>query len=216
MEISLAELNQQLKGTGITAKRVGSFIHYFVRVMHKGKRMSATFYSISEAQEAIVRFKLGYALPEPTKIVTPVIEEAKIVWMQEQTRAGTTNISRSEAFLILADVPTHELSSDTPYQSMREDGTPIYIPKKIVAEFLELYFNESEDLAKILATGRKGNRAQEIVQIYEEEEAQQRALGLDDDPISSSFGNSFNSGKSIEELIEEIGDVTSTQQQSQG
>jgi len=99
---------------------------------------------------------------------------------------------------------------------MREDGTPIYIPKKLVAEFLELYFNESEDLAKILATGRKGNRAQEIVQIYEEEEAQQRALGLDDDPISSSFGNSFNSGKSIEELIEEIGDVTSTQQQSQG
>lgn len=216
MEISLAELNQQLKGTGITAKRVGSFIHYFVRVMHKGKRMSATFYSISEAQEAIVRFKLGYALAEPTKIVTPTIEEAKIVWMEEQTRAGTTNLSRSEAFLILADVPIHELDSDIPYQSMRENGTPIYIPKKLVAEFLNLYFNESEDLAKILATGRKGHRAQEIVQIYEEEEAQQKALGLDDNSFNSAFDSAFDSGKSIEELMDEIGDVTVTPQQSQG
>ena len=70
MSISIADLNKQLKGTGITAKWVGGRVHYYARAMYRGNRMSATFYTLEEAQEAILDFKRGRFMAAP-KIIPP-------------------------------------------------------------------------------------------------------------------------------------------------
>lgn len=171
MTISIADLNKQLKGTGITAKWVGGRVHYYARAMYRGNRMSATFYTLEEAQEAILDFKRGRFMAAP-KVIPPSELQTQVV------RAGTRMLPKSEAFLLLADAPFHMLDAGHPYQTLDFANKPIIIPRLLVAEFIHLSFYESETLDAILTDARKVHSAQEILNIYEEETQQQLATGL--------------------------------------
>lgn len=173
MTISIAELNKQLKGTGITAKWVGGRVHYYARAMYKGNRMSATFYTLEEAQEAILDFKRGRFMPAP-KIIPPSEVQTQAV------RTGTRMLPKAEAFLLLADAPFHMLDANQPYNTLDFANKPIIIPRLLVAEFIHLSFYESDALEAILADARKVHSAQEIIDTYEEETQQQLAIGLID------------------------------------
>ena len=173
MTISIAELNKQLKGTGITAKWVGGRVHYYARAMYKGNRMSATFYTLEEAQEAILDFKRGRFMPAP-KVIPPAEPQTQAV------RAGTRMLPKAEAFLLLADAPFHMLDANQPYNTLDFANKPIIIPRLLVAEFIHLSFYESETLEAILTDARKVHSAQEILDTYEEETQQQLATGLID------------------------------------
>ena len=173
MTISIADLNKQLKGTGITAKWVAGRVHYYARAMYRGNRMSATFYTLEEAQEAILDFKRGRFMAAP-KIIPPSEPQTQAV------RAGTRMLPKSEAFLLLADAPFHMLDANQPYQTLDFANKPIIIPRILVAEFIHLSFYESETLEAILADARKVHSAQEIIDTYEEETQQQLTMGLID------------------------------------
>jgi len=173
MSISIADLNKQLKGTGITAKWVGGRVHYYARAMYRGNRMSATFYTLEEAQEAILDFKRGRFMQAP-KIIPPSEPQTQVV------RAGTRMLPKSEAFLLLADAPFHLLDANQPYQTLDFASKPIIIPRILVAEFIHLSFYEPETLESILADARKVHSAQEIIDTYEEETQQQLTMGLID------------------------------------
>ena len=173
MCISIADLNKQLKGTGITAKWVGGRVHYYARAMYRGNRMSATFYTLEEAQEAILDFKRGRFMAAP-KIIPPAEPQTQAV------RAGTRMLPKAEAFLLLADAPFHLLDANQPYQTLDFASKPIIIPRILVAEFIHLSFYEPETLESILADARKVHSAQEIIDTYEEETQQQLTMGLID------------------------------------
>ena len=171
MAISIADLNKQLKGTGITAKWVAGRVHYYARAMYRGNRMSATFYTLEEAQEAILDFKRGRFMQAP-KVIPPAEPQTQAV------RAGTRMLPKAEAFLLLADAPFHMLDASQPYQTLDFANKPIIIPRLLVAEFIHLSFYESETLEAILTDARKVHSAQEILDTYEEETQQQLATGL--------------------------------------
>ena len=173
MTISIADLNKQLKGTGITAKWVAGRVHYYARAMYRGNRMSATFYTLEEAQEAILDFKRGRFMAAP-KIIPPAEPQTQAV------RAGTRMLPKAEAFMLLADAPFHLLDANQPYQTLDFASKPIIIPRILVAEFIHLSFYESETLEAILADARKVHSAQEIIDTYEEETQQQLTMGLID------------------------------------
>lgn len=173
MSISIADLNKQLKGTGITAKWVGGRVHYYARAMYRGNRMSATFYTLEEAQEAILDFKRGRFMAAP-KIIPPAEPQTQVV------RAGTRMLPKAEAFMLLADAPFHLLDANQPYQTLDFASKPIIIPRILVAEFIHLSFYEPETLESILADARKVHSAQEIIDTYEEETQQQLTMGLID------------------------------------
>lgn len=173
MTISIAELNKQLKGTGITAKWVAGRVHYYARAMYRGNRMSATFYTLEEAQEAILDFKRGRFMQAP-KVIPPSEVQTHAV------RTGTRMLPKAEAFLLLADAPFHMLDAGQPYQTLDFANKPIIIPRLLVAEFIHLSFYESETLEAILTDARKVHSAQEILDTYEEETQQQLAIGLID------------------------------------
>ena len=173
MTISIAELNKQLKGTGITAKWVAGRVHYYARAMYRGNRMSATFYTLEEAQEAILDFKRGRFMAAP-KVIPPAEPQTQAV------RAGTRMLPKAEAFLLLADAPFHMLDANHPYQTLDFANKPIIIPRILVAEFIHLSFYESDTLEAILADARKVHSAQEIIDTYEEETQQQLTMGLID------------------------------------
>lgn len=173
MSISIADLNKQLKGTGITAKWVGGRVHYYARAMYRGNRMSATFYTLEEAQEAILDFKRGRFMAAP-KIIPPAEPQTQAV------RAGTRMLPKAEAFMLLADAPFHLLDANQPYQTLDFASKPIIIPRILVAEFIHLSFYEPETLESILADARKVHSAQEIIDTYEEETQQQLTMGLID------------------------------------
>lgn len=173
MTISIADLNKQLKGTGITAKWVAGRVHYYARAMYRGNRMSATFYTLEEAQEAILDFKRGRFMQAP-KVIPPSEVQTQAV------RAGTRMLPKSEAFLLLADAPFHMLDAGQPYQTLDFASKPIIIPRILVAEFIHLSFYEPETLEAILTDARKVHSAQEIIDTYEEETQQQLTMGLID------------------------------------
>ncbi len=173
MTISIAELNKQLKGTGITAKWVAGRVHYYARAMYRGNRMSATFYTLEEAQEAILDFKRGRFMQAP-KIIPPSEVQTQAV------RTGTRMLPKAEAFLLLADAPFHMLDANQPYNTLDFANKPIIIPRLLVAEFIHLSFYESDALEAILADARKVHSAQDIIDTYEEETQQQLAIGLID------------------------------------
>lgn len=173
MSISIADLNKQLKGTGITAKWVGGRVHYYARAMYRGNRMSATFYTLEDAQEAILDFKRGRFMAAP-KVIPPAEPQTQAV------RAGTRMLPKAEAFLLLADAPFHLLDANQPYQTLDFASKPIIIPRILVAEFIHLSFYEPETLEAILADARKVHSAQEILDTYEEETQQQLTMGLID------------------------------------
>lgn len=173
MSISIADLNKQLKGTGITAKWVGGRVHYYARAMYRGNRMSATFYTLEDAQEAILDFKRGRFMQAP-KVIPPAEPQTQAV------RAGTRMLPKAEAFLLLADAPFHLLDANQPYQTLDFASKPIIIPRILVAEFIHLSFYEPETLEAILADARKVHSAQEIIDTYEEETQQQLTMGLID------------------------------------
>ena len=173
MSISIADLNKQLKGTGITAKWVGGRVHYYARAMYRGNRMSATFYTLEEAQEAILDFKRGRFMAAP-KIIPPAEPQTQAV------RAGTRMLPKAEAFMLLADAPFHMLDANQPYQTLDFASKPIIIPRILVVEFIHLSFYEPETLESILADARKVHSAQEIIDTYEEETQQQLTMGLID------------------------------------
>ncbi len=173
MTISIADLNKQLKGTGITAKWVAGRVHYYARAMYRGNRMSATFYTLEEAQEAILDFKRGRFMAAP-KIIPPAEPQTQAV------RAGKRMLPKAEAFMLLADAPFHLLDANQPYQTLDFASKPIIIPRILVAEFIHLSFYEPETLEAILADAMKVHSAQEIIDTYEEETQQQLTMGLID------------------------------------
>ena len=173
MTISIAELNKQLKGTGITAKWVAGRVHYYARAMYRGNRMSATFYTLEEAQEAILDFKRGRFMQAP-KVIPPSDVQTQAV------RTGTRMLPKAEAFLLLADAPFHMLDANQPYNTLDFANKPIIIPRLLVAEFIHLSFYESDALEAILTDARKVHSAQDIIDTYEEETQQQLAIGLID------------------------------------
>ena len=173
MTISIADLNKQLKGTGITAKWIAGRVHYYARAMYRGNRMSATFYTLEEAQEAILDFKRGRFMQAP-KVIPPSELQTQVV------RTGTRMLPKAEAFLLLADAPFHMLDDSQPYQTLDFANKPIIIPRLLVAEFIHLSFYESDTLEAILTDARKVHSAQEILDTYEEETQQQLAIGLID------------------------------------
>ena len=135
--------------------------------------MSATFYTLEEAQEAILDFKRGRFMAAP-KVIPPAEPQTQAV------RAGTRMLPKAEAFLLLADAPFHMLDANQPYQTLDFANKPIIIPRILVAEFIHLSFYESETLEAILADARKVHSAQEIIDTYEEETQQQLTMGLID------------------------------------
>lgn len=179
---SIAELNARLKGTGITAKYIRGAIHYYARAMHKGKRLSATYYSLEEAQNAILQFKLGFRLPEPEFIpdrqLEPVTVELKLSGQEDAIRAGSKMMTRAEAFLILQDAPPHELSSLRPYKSVSESGEEIHVPATYVKEFLYMLANEPEAVTDIISRVEGMAKSTEYTRELEIENEQQAELGL--------------------------------------
>lgn len=144
-----------------------------------------------------------------TLITTKDIEEAKQVLTDHinkryelvpQTQEDTVSIAKimqevtitDEMQDYLANMPPHEVTGERAILAIRVDGTYFSISPEAQTEYLRrLYtFSDPEPPAE---------------QPREQEEF-----------ASDPFSSAFNSGKSIEELMKEIGDVTSTQQQSQG
>ena len=151
-----------------------------------------------------------------TLITTKDAEEAKQVLadylnkryeLVPQTAEDTADITKilQEATITeemneyLTSMPPHEITGERTILAVREDGSYFSISPEVQTEYLRrLYPSQPSEASQ------------------SETQSETQSEQPQEEPMCDPFASVFGSGKSIEELMKEIGDVTGTQQQSQG
>lgn len=145
---------------GIVAHYVRGKIHYRVTITSRSamgqirRHGLGTFLTLNEAVAAMVEFKVkGYieGIPATQDVLATLAEAERIDTLAEQERFLATRTDAIEmigqatenvipggtagAFTILNNMPFHEVPTSGDCVTSLEDGTPITIPAKIVAEW---------------------------------------------------------------------------------
>jgi len=128
MTNSLVDLQEALP-PGIRISIVKGTIRYVVRTSRNGVKYSlGTFFSADDAIQALQDFKFGRYKDAASKVA-----QIKTAMSEE-----TNKLYRS----ILENAAPHELSADSDFVCVLEDGTAIKIPKLFVQEYLSDYYNK--------------------------------------------------------------------------